>query len=185
MNICFLGKEINNLLRFTSNNPHRHILHCINFKKVNGKLEVAATDGAVLAVYSRELTNNEEMADDESFFINLKNFKFKDSDLVFIIKQNDNYYIRNTGSQDVMIKPYEGYFPKYNEVIYTGEEKANSYVKLDWKYLKIIHKVIGGKIYNTPFQAPKKDSRFSFNTNPCVWRDEKWTIALMPVFAGD
>lgn len=186
MRILVDGDVLNKLNKFTSKNQIRFLLGGISFKRVGDEIEIAATDGAALAVYHHELSNCEEMEQMEQVILNLQDFKFGKRNLVEIIGKDGKYYIRETGKQDIMIAPIEGNFPKYDEVIYKGEERVDSYVKLNWKYLKIIHDTIGPDLYVTPFRAPRKEnSAFKENTNPCVWRNNCWTIVLMPIYKGD
>lgn len=186
MHILVDGDVLNKLNKFTSKDQVRFLLGGISFKRVGEKIEIAATDGVALAVYHHELSNCEEMEQLEQVVLNLQDFKFGKRAIVEIIGKYGKYYIKESGKQDIMIASIEGNFPKYDEVVYKGEERVDSYVKLNWRYLKIINNTIGPDLYVTPFRAPRKEnSVFKENTNPCVWRTPVWNIVLMPIYKGD
>lgn len=102
------------------------VLSCVNMQINDGKLELAATDGNSLYYYPMEFETEDEIKNidvniQKTLVASLKNTK---SLLPIIIEFGDEEvkFLSALNNGDVIIKTYDGTFPKYKQLLMSVED---------------------------------------------------------------
>lgn len=158
------------------------VISNVYFEQYGASLNVVATNGAIMAMYSIPFGNGWEMPKG-GFAADLKgiakNFSKNCYQQVLITETKDGFVslkLGSTGSAYAVPK-FNGVFPNYKAVLLPlGAPKAETYQPIAWKNLRLIESVIGNGVYDIPQQK--------LPYNPMMWVKGEWTLVCMPMKNG-
>ena len=175
MKIYLNGKDIKNLMLFTSKNKARKYLSGINIKEVSGFVEIVATDGAALMMYRRKLDPGEELAPNSSIILKMPKLKIKEKFLLEEVAKG--VFSISSLYEKSYCEVMQATYPNYNAIMPSDLSKlplASEFTIFRSKLLKKLEAV---------FFVPGRPKANNANT-PHFWEKHEngadYLVVLMP-----
>jgi hypothetical protein len=178
MKIQLEKSDIQNLVKFTSKQGTRYLLRGVSVQNDNGILELAATDGNMLAVMRRPLADNEQLEPGKKYILALPK-TVKSACVIIANLQNQPGFLVLEGVKDkVLIEDIQGTFPNYRAVMpfdFSKFEKATGYAIFNPKKIQCIYDVLGG--FKIPYHNNANTAApYYFEKDD---NGKKWQFAIM------
>ena len=152
------------------------MLNTISLAKVNNELELAGTNGFVLAVYRQPITELEDVADDLKLALTFpKKFKANPRKKYIIESKDTDYILIGDEGREYLSKS-ESAFPNYNAIIPADLDKlpkAEKFTLFRVDAWEVAYKILGEDLYTHPIGKSENVPHF--------WKVKNWLVCIMPM----